>query len=296
MDFILTGSKKKEAILAALNYIMENSSRWDSVDLQEMPDTTGNFFILREYIKGLNLSAISGIDKKSFCISFRNINKGEFLKIFSKHIRRQFKNAKEKVIREINSEFAFKRFANTNGNETSLEGLVSEIERIEKASWKGKACSGLFSEASTKIFHNEIIKGYFKKGLIDISFLSIKNRNVAYQYNYFYNTRLYNYSAAYDTKYSRFSPGFVLQIYVLQSCYESAINEVDFLRGEENWKSRLTSDYKIHARTRIFNRTMYSKFLFILQSYILPYLRNKKIIYRTWIGLKKAAHVFKKRY
>jgi hypothetical protein len=88
----------------------------------------------------------------------------------------------------------------------------------------------------------------------------------------------------------------VLQIYVLQSCYESAINEVDFLRGEENWKSRLTSDYKIHARTRIFNRTMYSKFLFILQSYILPYLRNKKIIYRTWIGLKKAAHVFKKRY
>ncbi|HAZ09628.1 MAG TPA: hypothetical protein DCY56_00770 [Candidatus Omnitrophica bacterium] len=296
MDFILTGPKKKESILAVLNYIMKNSSRWDFVDLQEMSDTTGNFHILRECIKELNLPAMSGIDERSFYIAFRNIDKGKFLKTFSKNIQRQFKNVKNRVSKEMDSEFEFKRFVNTNGNGISPEELVSEIERIEKASWKGKACSGLFSEASTKFFHNEIIKGYFKKGLVDISFLSIKGRNIAYQYNYSYNARLYNYSVAYDTKYSRFSPGLVLQIHVLESCCDSIIDEFDFLREEAEYKNRLTSDYKIHARTRIFNGAVYSKFLFILQSCILPYLKNKKIIYKTWMGLKKAAHVFKKRY
>jgi CelD/BcsL family acetyltransferase involved in cellulose biosynthesis len=277
MDFILTGPKKKESILEVLGYIMKNASRWDIVDLQEMADITGNSQILRECIKALNFSAVFGTDTKSFYISFRDVDKRNFSKsFFSRNIRMRLRAASNRAKRDMASEFEFKRFLNPDNNGVSLEDLLAEMERIEKASWKGKGCVGVFLNPRTRIFHREIIKNYFKKGMIDISFLSINGRNIAYQYNYFCNARLYGYSTAYDSRYSRLSPGLVLQIYILENSCQSMIEEVDCLRGEEEWKSRLTSDYKIHARTRIFNKTARSEFLFILQSLIFPHLKKAK--------------------
>lgn len=296
MDFILTGSGRKEAIMAVLNHIMKSSFRWDFMDLQEMSEATGNFKIFRECVKELKLPVILGIDAKSFYVPLRGADRDKFLKNVSRDSKNRLKNIQNRLKADMDIEFGFKRYVNTNCSGISPEDLAFEIERIENSSWKGRVCSGLFSEKSSKNFHNEIIKSCFKKGLLDISFLSVKGRNIAYQFNYSHNARLYNYSAAFDARYSVFSPGLLLQNYVLESCCDSGMDEFDFLRGEEEWKNRITSNYKIHARTRIYKKSMYSKFLFIVRSCIMPKLKNKKMIYRIWMKLKEAVNVFKKRH
>lgn len=289
MDFILMRSKR-ESLLAILNYFVNNSHKWDSIDLQEMPAGTGNAQLFRECIKTLKYRTIFGPDSKTLYIPL-NGNKENFFHSLSKNIYKQLRKARNRVGR-MGSDFVVRRFINTAD---CPEDLTSEMQRIEDISWKGQRCTGIFSKRNSRLFHNEIIRNYSGRGLIDISFLTVEGKNIAYEYNYFYENRIHFYNCAYDPEYAHLSPGLVLMIHLIQDSFNRKIDEFDFLRGEEELKQRLTSNYKIHTRTRLFNNRTYSKFLYFLQLYILPYLKNKKTIYKSWMWLKRRIHAFKAR-
>lgn len=278
MDFILT-RYKKESLLAVLKYLIKNSSRWDYMDLQQISKGTGNFYVLQECIKELRLPAIFGPEFKVFYASLRG-NRKDFMKTLSKNTRKQLRKAENRA-NKIQSPFTFKRFINKADTAPCTEDLLSEMERIEDISWQGQSRLGIFSETNSRLFHHEIIKSYIKKGLIDISVLAANGKNIAYTYNYYYGNRIYSYNLAYDSQYRRLSPGIVLMTYNLKDSFNYKIDEFDFLRGEEQWKRSLTSNYEIHARTKIFNNRAYSRFLYMSM--------------RTWMGLKERTRAFKRR-
>ena len=106
-------------------------------------------------------------------------------------------------------------------------------------------------------------------------------------YNYLYGKRSYNYNLAYDKKYSNLSPGTLLMSWALADSSSRDIAEFDFTRGEDDWKTRFTGDFRMHERVRVFKDSLYSRVLYFLQARIMPYMKNKKLLYNLWMNLKR---------
>ncbi|MFA4991649.1 MAG: GNAT family N-acetyltransferase [Candidatus Omnitrophota bacterium] len=278
MDFILKGPDKAGYISAILKYLKANARRWDLADFQEMPGPSGNFRVLRERAGVLGFPAIHGDDKKSFYLSFRG-TRDDFLKSLSGNTLQHLRKASRRL-RKKDPGFQCRRFIGALDGKMNPGELVSEMERIEGLSWKGGRGTGIFSRADTRGFHADIINNYFGKGLLDISFLRVNGANIAYQYNYLSGSRIYNYSIAYDRRYGDLSPGFALYINILEDSFGRGIDEFDFLRGDEGFKKSLASDYRIHARTRMFNHSPYSKFLFAAHGMRITFKEAKGVLFK----------------
>ena len=164
--------------------------------------------------------------------------------------------------------------------------VFSELNAIENRSWKGDGRSGIFSNPASLGFHKEIFSKFSNNGYLDLSILNLGSRPIAYIYNYLYEKRSYNYSIAFDKKYSRLSPGTLLMLWALADSSSRDIEEFDFARGEGDWKARFTGDFRMHDRIRIFKNTVYSRFLYYLQSGIMPYMKRIKPVYNLWMKLK----------
>ena len=288
MDFILTRSRE-ESLRAVFCYIKKNLSRWDFMDLQEMPDYTENFELLRACVRELKLPMVNGPDSKTFYIPL-NGDRESFINSLPRKARHKLKNSQNRV-KKMQSEFRFKRFI---GDAVSSEFLTSEMERIEGLSWKGQLRKGIFSKRASRFFHREIIRDYSKNGLADISFLSVGNENIAYSYNFLYANREYGYSTSYDSKYSSVSPGFVLFAININDSPKHGAREFDFLSGEQKWKQTFAKQFKIHSRTRIFNNTVYSRLLYIVPAYIVPFLKRNKWILAAYRRVRVGRHAAKK--
>lgn len=279
MDFILD-SNKKEGISLIMDYLMDMKSDWDFVDFQEMAEYTGNAQIMKAQLKDKRVLNIIGPSTKSFFIGF-NGNSRPFYRRFSKKFNKRLKE-----MNRSNSAYnvRFKRYIN---KDIETKRIFSDLKAIEGSSWKGKKGLGIFSKADTRNFHREIIDTFSKKKWLDLSVLSFEERPIAYVYNYLYGKRSYNYSIAFDKKYLRVSPGSMLMLWVLRDSISRDVLEFDFARGEGLWKQRLTQDFKAHNRIRIFKNNIYSRFLYYLQSRVMPYMKSKKTLHEAWFRIKE---------
>jgi CelD/BcsL family acetyltransferase involved in cellulose biosynthesis len=278
MDFIMDGEKEK-GIIPAMDYLMSVKSEWDFVDLEEMPEQTGTARVIEKYMVEKHIINTPGPSKKSFYIAMGKAGENTGLE-FSKKFQRKFKKVNNKW-HGLN--LSFERYAGTG---ISKDSVFSELKAIENKSWKGDRHSGIFSNPSSEGFHKDILLKFSKNGLIDLSILNLGARPIAYIYNYLYGKRSYNYSIAYDKKYSNLSPGTLLMLWALADSPLRGIAEFDFARGEGDWKSRFAEDFRTHDRVRIFKNSPYSMLLYYLQSGIMPYLKKRKFMYNLWMKLK----------
>ena len=278
MDFILHGNKE-EIIELIMGYLMKIKNKWDFVDLEELSSQTGTVKAVETYLAGNHIINMLGPSKKSFYITMDNAE-GDISREFLKKFHRK--------LRKVNNRYpglnlSFKRYA---GDEVLEDNVFSEVSALENRSWKGDERSGIFSKFSSTGFHREVFSKFSENGLIDLSVLNLDARPIAYIYNYLYGKRAYCYNIAYDKKYANLSPGTLLILWTLHDSSLRDIVEFDFARGEGDWKSRFTKDFRLHDRIRIFKNTAYSRFLYYLQSKVMPYMRKRKSIYNLWMKLK----------
>ena len=280
MDFIICGDKE-ECLSVILDYLVSVKEKWDFIDLQEIAGYTGTMDAMDRCVKKTSLLNITGPSKKSFFIEF-NKNKEE---IYNKFSKKYCAKLKKIDARKPGLNFEMERHM---GSCADKEKIVTVISEIEKNSWKGNRAGSLFSEQNHINFHKDIFEKFSNSNWLDISILNLNKKPVAYIYNYFYESRSYNYSIAYDERFADISPGTVLMFWVLKDSVSRDIMEFDFARGEGLWKSRFTEMFREHNRVRIFKPGAYSGFLYILQSKVMPYMKNQDIFYNAWMKIKGA--------
>jgi len=92
---------------------------------------------------------------------------------------------------------------------------------------------------------------------------------------------------AFDKRYSKSSPGTMLMWWALKDSLARDVSEFDFVKGEDLWKNRFTQDFKVHNRIRVFRNGLYGRFLYCLQSRIMPYMKSKKNLHEAWMKIKE---------
>ncbi|MFC1620945.1 GNAT family N-acetyltransferase [Candidatus Omnitrophota bacterium] len=299
MDFILTGDKEK-AIYLVLDYLMGIKSEWDLIDLEEISEDSPSAGIIGKWLREKNVLSFSGPQKRSFFIQFDGnrrllidkfsgkLNK-KLVKLNNKNIKMDMDPPKSaaRPAQNMSSGQILLGFKRYRVRPSEAEGLFSDICDVESRSWQGKEQKGIFSKKPSRDFHKEIFDRFSKNGQLDISILISEKKPIAYIYNYLYGGRSYNYNIAFDDVHKDLSVGTMLMFWMLKDSAAGDILEFDFIRGEEPWKKRLTDSFKLHDRVRIFKGSFYSRYLYILQSKIMPYFRKKSMLRKMWINIKE---------
>jgi len=281
MDFILEDEplRKEEAMELILDYLMRIKKEWDFIDFQDMTEDAGTIKIIDAYLSRRKSMNIIGPSKRSFFIDLRDDRDSVFRKC-SREFDRRIKKLNNQW---IGSNFELERYIN---NHTDIEELFYKVSDVERRSWKGERGCGIFSKENIYNFHREIFDKFSKNRWLDVSILNLNKKPISYSYNYLYGERLYGYNMAYDRKYARLNPGMILMLWVFSGSISGDIMEIDYGRGDEEWKTRLSGTFRVHNRVRIFKGGFYSMCLYYLLSRIAPYMRKKRLFHATWIKIK----------
>jgi CelD/BcsL family acetyltransferase involved in cellulose biosynthesis len=92
------------------------------------------------------------------------------------------------------------------------------------------------------------------RGWFYIALMEMGERPIAWQIWFRCGKKLWGFLTAYDHAFSRLSPGTMLVPAMIDYGFAHGYNEYDFMRGEESYKMRWTTDYHQPHRLMIWNR------------------------------------------
>lgn len=118
-----------------------------------------------------------------------------------KELRRQFARLSEL------GEVRFERSRNDNG----LSSWIEQFLALEHSGWKGTAGSALASHQATMHLFKEALHGAAQNGKLERLTLNLDGEPIAMLVNFLTAPGAYSYKTAFDERYSRYSPGVLVQ-------------------------------------------------------------------------------------
>ena len=115
--------------------------------------------------------------------------------------------------------------------ETEIEGLL-ELMALDSAKAE-------FLSPKMKEHFRGLARVGGREGWLQLSFVLAGGEPAAGYLSFAYGNRLWIYNSGMDPSHLSLSPGWVLLGHMIQDAAEGGMEAVDFLRGEENYKTRL---------------------------------------------------------
>ena len=123
-----------------------------------------------------------------------------------------------------------------------------------------KGNAGVFSCSVKRSFHAEVANAFAAKGWLSLFFLTFNDRPVSVVYSYEYNKKLYAYLCGFDPEYARYRPGHLAFKGLIKYGIDKKLKELDFLRGDEEYKTRWGTKIRNNFEYRIPKKGLKSKF------------------------------------
>ena len=102
-------------------------------------------------------------------------------------------------------------------------------------------------------FHERVLRNGINAGAAILQVLLLNDRAIAWNLNLIDSDTLRYYIPAYDCQWREYSPGHILRFNAIQFAIQHRLNEVDFLRGAEEYKDRWATGshslYQVSARS-----------------------------------------------
>lgn len=125
----------------------------------------------------------------------------------------------------------------TDGAE--VRNRVDTLFRLHESRWQGRGASSL-AAVRRQAFLADFATLAFEAGWLRLLFLDVDGTPVAGWYGWRVGERFAYYQAGLDPAYAAHSAGFVLLGRTVEEAFAEGAREYDFLRGDEDYKSRFT--------------------------------------------------------
>lgn len=120
--------------------------------------------------------------------------------------------------------------------------------------WSQKNAPSMFKNELNKDFYRNLVKRLFKHGRLHFSELQLNGQHIAVHFGFVYTDRFYYYKPTYNIDYSKFSPGMLLMIRLIEETSLRGLQFFDFLRGDETYKVRLSNNNNTITNTYYYSR------------------------------------------
>jgi|TARA_Y100000031_G_scaffold150172_1_gene189099 hypothetical protein len=231
LDFIISKGREREILEAIVEYLFQEN-RWDLCLLSNMPSTSLTGKLLEE-IMG-NRPFQSKISQVCPYISLPT-QIVDFHSTLSRNRRNTIKRMRRNLQKNYNG-FEFVIWEEPDSIDIAMERLFE----LHEKRWMIVKHKGNFIKNNVREFHKKIASIFLNSDMLRLYFLRIKGKDVAAEYTFKYNNKLFDYQGGWDPEWSRDCVGDVLINLVIEDTIEKGYSEFDFLRGMEDFKTRLT--------------------------------------------------------
>lgn len=137
----------------------------------------------------------------------------------------------------------------------NLDEYMDWLFRLHNASWKNRNMPGLLEESTLQNFHRDAAEDLLGLGALRLYALKHDERIIAAVYSLIKNNRLYYYIGGFDPAFSKYSPGSVILLEIIESAISEGIRKFDFLRGREDykykWKTEDRNNYRLFIKKKL---------------------------------------------
>jgi CelD/BcsL family acetyltransferase involved in cellulose biosynthesis len=160
------------------------------------------------------------------------------------------------------------------GRGPGLEQALHDGFVLEGAAWKGQAGTAIASRPELRRFYTRLAKRAAERGWLQLQFLKVASRRVAFGYALRFKDTLYLLKPGYDPAYSAYAPSSLLIALVLRAAFAEGLASYDLLGDDDAWKHVWTDDVQAHTWLFVFGRGTRGRFLHRMKFRWLPWLRR----------------------
>lgn len=253
-DFIIKDNREK-VIDEIFNYLLNQAENWDFIDLKEIPEDSPHLKIIENVAKKYSLKNFRTIS--SVC-PYITVNKSweDFWEKTSRNLKKDLKRKMNKAekIGEIN----YGQIKEIRQNEK----LLKEFFEMHIKKWLDTDTPSRFENLEFRNLWKDLALNTANDGHFLMSILNLNQKTIASEFGFIYDKKYYSYNLTYDPDYAAISPGNILRKYYIQWCFKQGLEEIDFLRGEEEWKFRWTEEKRNNFREVIIHPGLKSRFIY----------------------------------
>lgn len=225
---------------AVVDYLAQNSNDWDVLDLRDLRDTGGQIDLLKSALSRSGLPYLISPEQDGCPFTPIDGDAASLMKRLSgrrrKHLRKQTELASIEGLKT--------RIVENPQDEPFLLKTLVDLEHEKHLHRSWAAFIGAYPEVFQSLFDD-----LGPRGWLYVALLELKGQPIAFQLGFRCGSKLWDYTTAYDSSYSRFAPGTLLLPALLDYGFERGFDEYDFLRGEEPYK--LVWSIGRHRRFRV---------------------------------------------
>lgn len=243
-DFICSPEKREEFFDLLLNYLTTNHPD-KRVELINIPHSSPSLFFLSSLAPQYNLHLIKKISETTPVLPLPSSYK-KYLTGLTRKNRHEIR----RKLKRINCLSPSRTISLTQPQK--IMPIIERFRQVHKNSspqkrefWEKEGMSCFFKEMSVR---------FATKGWLEMDCLFSGPELISVLLNFTFPSHVYFYNVAYNTEYAWYSPG----LYLFQKSIKRAITqgkkEVDFLRGNEQYKYNLGAEER-----KIYNLTLIPK-------------------------------------
>jgi CelD/BcsL family acetyltransferase involved in cellulose biosynthesis len=121
-------------------------------------------------------------------------------------------------------------------SEEDLNAMWPETQRLHQARWHGRYTRSLYTHPVGQEFYKALAQAFLIRGWLDLTFLYLDSKPIAFHFGFCYGGRFYYYIPAFDPAYAAYAPSTQLLVHLLERSFEAGFEVFDFLIGDEPYK------------------------------------------------------------
>ena len=248
IDVIILPGYERVVIKKLIQYLRINSDFYDIIQLEEVSNDSN---VIKSLLPGLNEKGwkhkvIKGEICPRLCVPD---SMDQFLKNLSSKVRYQL----TKILKIIKANKFFEiREVKT---ESELQKEFNEFVRLHQQRWNRQGRSGAFADKGYRLFLQEVTNAFLEKGWLSFTTAYSDNKCIAVECAFTFKNYTYDYLKAFDDQspLAKLRPGKALLINAIGNAINKKMKVVDFLRGGENYKFEIASEWRWTYKVTIDN-------------------------------------------
>ncbi|MBS3149634.1 GNAT family N-acetyltransferase [Candidatus Woesearchaeota archaeon] len=259
LDLIIKRGYEDDVIIEIFNFLKNNNKEWDIIILGDMNLDSQNLNLIEKHAKNNNFVLKSKVITKCPYITLPRDFR-QFLARFGHDSRYKFRRSQRKLKEDLKSSII------SVDNENELLKSMNMIFKLNSKRWRKEGIKGSFYNEDIRNFNINVSKRFLKNGWLQLDYMTIGDRVIAYCHNFKFENKIYGYSTSHDPDPSltKLGVGRILQLKCIENAINSGVIEYDLLRGTSDYKYSFSKEERTLVSFTIGRKSFKSSLYFFL--------------------------------
>lgn len=248
LDVITDPEKRDQVFRAFVAHLCQRASVWDVLELDKIPGDSSSMDLLSAALRAEGLSVRTEISATCPYI--------ELPASFEEYLASRGSTTREsyrRVRRKLEKDFPAASYGMAQTPE-EVRRVMGALIQLHQARWLQQGFLGSFSNQEFIDFHCTMAQKALRSNMLRLYYLQVNDEIIAVYYCYRIADSVQFYLGGFDERYSKYSPGILINAFAIEQSILEGAKHFDFLEGEERYKQHWMTHSRENLVLRAFRR------------------------------------------